>query len=383
MLFDQVNSMFSRRAVVQSGSVLLGAGFAAGAIARTVPLTATMSMHDDTALNASIPAGSSLRIVARSSVPPLPGKAPWHGAPDGGACVACNDGGWIYVSNSELDDGAGGAGALRFSARGELTGAYRILSGTSCNCAGGLTSWQTWLSCEESGDYGLVYECDPFGTNASVVRPALGAFNHEAVAVDRVSNTLYLTEDRPDGCLYRFVPKDARNLDHGVLQVAVHDGGRLGWVELPDPSARTMPTRYQISHAARFAGGEGVVWYQGRLFFTTKYDNRVWAYNTGNQRLEIVYDAARYSQPVLTGVDNICVGAGGELLVAEDGGDMQVVVVPAQGDPFALLTLRGQVESEITGVAWSPDSSRLYFSSQRGASGKPGDGITYELCMKC
>ncbi|HBV22011.1 MAG TPA: hypothetical protein DEF07_09880, partial [Nitrosomonas sp.] len=34
---------------------------------------------------------------------------------------------------------------------------------------------------------------------------------------------------------------------------------------------------------------------------------------------------------------------------------------------------------EITGPAFSPDGSRLYFSSQRGISGKPEDGITFEI----
>ena len=40
--------------------------------------------------------------------------------------------------------------------------------------------WDVWLSCEENGDVGLVYQCDPVGVTAAVARPALGAFNHEA-----------------------------------------------------------------------------------------------------------------------------------------------------------------------------------------------------------
>ena len=61
-----------------------------------------------------LPAGYSSRIVAESSVSPLGGCGyVWHAAPDGGACFADQGGGWIYVSNSELGDTDGGAGALR------------------------------------------------------------------------------------------------------------------------------------------------------------------------------------------------------------------------------------------------------------------------------
>jgi len=372
--------MFTRRQLLQSGSMVLGAGVICARVqASPITLLPSVRLRHDSAFNASFPENMRLRIVARSGEPPLKGKSPWHAAPDGGACFACDDGGWIYVSNSEMSDHAGGASALRFSVRADLMDCYRILSGTTRNCAGGATPWNSWLSCEESGDAGQVYECDPFGRKAALVRPSLGAFNHEAVAVDRQTGMLYLTEDQPDGCLYRFVPDQPQDLHKGSLQVAVMEADRLAWVALPDAAAQTTPARYQISHAARFAGGEGIVWQAGSLFFTTKYDNRVWSYNTVTHQLGVVYDAAKYKQPVLTGVDNICASANGDLIVAEDGGDMQVVVVPVKGEPFVLLTLHGQAQSEITGVAWSPDYSRLYFSSQRGSKGEDGDGITYEL----
>ena len=55
------------------------------------------------------------------------------------ACYAANDGGWVYVSNSEVRSNGGGAGALRFDTNGELVDAYPILKNTSINCAGGAT----------------------------------------------------------------------------------------------------------------------------------------------------------------------------------------------------------------------------------------------------
>jgi len=44
-----------------------------------------------------------------------------------------------------------------------------------------------------------------------------------------------------------------------------------------------------------------------------------------------------------------------------------------------LLQLVGHDYSEITGPAFSPDGSRLYFSSQRGITGRSEAGITFEI----
>ncbi|PTN11297.1 alkaline phosphatase PhoX [Nitrosomonas aestuarii] len=331
-----------------------------------------------------LPIGFKSRIVARSGQTLFDYN--WHAAPDGGATFAIKgDDGWIYVSNSELENQAGGVGALRFNQKGEVVDAYAILKNTSRNCAGGHTPWQTWLSCEEV-DKGQVWECDPFGKLPPRLRPALGTFSHEAVAVDLQKKQLYLTEDKPDGCLYRYTANEfdtAGNpdLDNGILEVAEVIGGRIGkvhWHALPDPRATDTPTRYQIPERTPFNGGEGI-WYQEKLvYFTTKGDNRVWAYSTDNKELNIIYNAAVFMHPVLTGVDNITANASGELLVAEDGGDMQIVVLN-QNSVLPLLQVVNHDRSEITGPAFSPDGSRLYFSSQRGTSGKSEGGITFEI----
>jgi len=311
-----------------------------------------------------LPAGFTSRVVATSGQT-VPGTSyTWHDAPDGGACFATGDGGWVYTSNSELSSGAGGVGALRFSGTGAVTGAYGILSGTSRNCAGGPTPWGTWLSCEETAS-GRVWECDPLGGSAAVVRPAMGSFNHEAAACDPDRRVVYLTEDTSSGKLRRFRPSTWGDLSAGTLEAAVVSGGTVTWTT-------------NISGGTAFNGGEGAWYDQGKLWFTTKGDNRVWEVDVAASpnTIRVLYDDSTSPTPVLTGVDNIVGSASGDLFVAEDGGNMELVLIEPSGAVSVFLRVLGQSGSELAGPAFSPDGARLYLSSQRGGT---GSGITYEI----
>ena len=323
-----------------------------------------------------LPAGFTGRVVARSGT--LVAGYRWHGAPDGGACFP--DGtGWIYVSNSELDHGAGGVGAIRFDAAGAIVGATRILGETNHNCAGGATPWNTWLSCEEV-DRGYVYETDPYGLRAAVQRPAMGRFTHEAAASDPDRGVVYLTEDHPKGCFYRFVPDTWGDLSSGHLQVLTRRRGTLAWVPVPDPDAGRERTRDQVAAALRFNGGEGCYYRAGICYFTTKGDNRVWAYHAAHNRLTVLYDDDGRKEPPLTGVDNVTGTPGGDLYVAEDHGNMELCVITPDRVVAPFLRLLNQDQSEITGPAFNPAGDRLYFSSQRAIDGTTeGGGITYEV----
>jgi Tol biopolymer transport system component len=71
--------------------------------------------------------------------------------------------------------------------------------------------------------------------------------------------------------------------------------------------------------------------------------------------------------------------AAGDVLGAEDNGDMQIVALNAEGLATPIVQVLNHPRSEVAGPSFSPDGKRLYFSSQRGATGQLESGITYEI----
>ena len=398
-----------------------------------------------------LPPGFRSRVVARTGEEVASTGYTWPTAPDGAATFPTRDGGWILVTNSEWVSGdllaaagtpvgeahalGGGVSAIRFARNGRIERAYRILGGSHINCAGGPTPWGTWLSGEEwdwtaltkeqfaaafgeaaaehfrvgPGGAGHIWECDPTRPSEGVSRPALGVFSHEAAAVDVATNTVYLTEDQGNGLLYRFRPDRPNvggraDLTAGTLQAArlVEPGDALGvssrveWLDVPDPGAEQLrATRSQLSEATRFDRGEGMWFDSGIVYFTTTGDNRVWAYDCAASTITVVYDVATAGPDApLRGADNITVNTrSGDLYVAEDGDNLELVTITAPDDPngrvaapFARFTpVDGvpQVGTELTGPCFDPSGTRLYVSSQRGIETStlpaPQRGITYEI----
>lgn len=371
---------FLRAGLAASGAAMFGGTLLRSALARAAtvtgigpygPLSATADAN-----GFLLPSGFSSRLLATSGTKVAGTTYTWPYAPDGGACFPVPGGGWVYTVNSEVGSGGGGASSLKFDSSGNIIGAYSILTGTSRNCAGGKTLAGKWFSCEESGTSGKVFECDPLNPSQGVVRPALGSFNHEAAVEDPETGYVYLTEDDPSGRFYRFVPTTRGDFSAGVLYAANSSGGILTWVV----SSASGPDRQGSTTA--FSGGEGL-WIENRtLYFTTKGDKKVWEVDLNTQAISVLYDGVTMSSAALNAVDNCTVHSpSGDVYVCEDGGNMEVCLIADNGagdrEVAPFLRITGHSLSEWCGVAFSPDHTRMYVSSQRGTDG--ATGRTYEI----
>jgi uncharacterized protein len=342
---------------------------------------------------------------------------------DGMAAFAAGGGRARIVRNHEVGRGTpfsgaaydpaagGGTTTLEFDTdRGELVSSHASLSGTIRNCAGGLTPWGTWLTCEETNDFtakphGYVFEVPgDGGLSGAVPLTAMGRFSHEAIAVDPVTGYIYETEDAgATSGLYRFVPTTPGVLADGgqlfMLKVRNVSLANLGapyangvtfpveWVPIatPDNPTSTSPGNFVWSQgralgAATFARLEGCWYGNDRKIYVVSTSGgvtqgQVWVYDPAAETISLLFESP--GADVLNMPDNITVSPRGGLVLCEDGSGLEYLhglTVDGQIFRFAQNNVRLNGErngitgdftgSEWAGACYSPDGRWLFANLQ-------------------
>lgn len=402
-----------------------------------------------------LPEGFSYTVVQRAGEPMSDGLLTPHKM-DGMGCFGLDGDRVILVRNhelrpAELQTGAFGKGdGLRAAvprdkaydanqdgwilSGGTTTVVYDLkrkrvershlsLAGTATNCAGGVTPWGSWLTCEEivrsagpnadgqtlGRSHGWVFEAPSRGKGLADPVPitGMGRFKHEAVCIDPRTGVAYLTEDEGDGrgLFYRFLPNDRRQLHKGGrLQALGFRGGGDSrnwsgadwaqgqwrdavWIDLegtdnPDDDLRH---RGQQAGAAWFARGEGIVWGDGELYFTCTSGGRarlgqILRYRPSRfegdparekdepGRLQLFLEST--DRTLLNMCDNLTVSPRGHIVVCEDKVEARGINYLRGVTPEGKIYTLGGVPrinpldpmptTELAGVCFSPDGSTLF-----------------------
>lgn len=278
---------------------------------------------------------------------------------------------------------------------------------TQRNCSGGVTSWGTVITSEESmtsddlnndsyHDIGWQVEID-VATGEIIDHDndgepdklyAMGKMSHENVVVSIDGTVAYEGADMgSNGYVYKFVPTTPKKLNKGELYVLklngdIEEATGGTWELVPNNSpeeCNNTVANAEGLQATNFNGVEDVeIGPNGLIYFTAKGTDRVYRFNdTGSNvsEFEIYIDNIDYTinhsggstEVTFENPDNLVFDNDGNLFIMQDGGNNFIwMTTPAHSKETPDLHIFANTPSgsESTGATMSPDGKFMFISIQ-------------------
>lgn len=322
----------------------------------------------------------------------------------------------IYDFGKGEDTCVGGTTTVVYNEKtGKVESQYLSLIGTVRNCAGGITPWQSWITCEESNlkigdklekDHGYNFEI-PATEKIGIADPhpikAMGRFTHEAVAVQPKTGIVYQTEDEGNSLFYRYLPNTyGKLLDGGKLQCLVikewknadtrnyqelttdrfpeKKSFEVEWIDLADVESPDGDLRLRgfKMGAARFSRGEGIWYGKKELFFActdggknrrgqifkytpSKFEGQA-AEKDAPATLELFLEPNDVE--TFQNCDNLTIAPWGDVIICEDKSNPRVIGITPAGKTYVIAKNIGYRNSEFAGPVFSPSGKTLFINIQ-------------------
>jgi uncharacterized protein len=329
----------------------------------------------------------------------------------------------------------GGTTSILFDTQhGKFIKAWASIAGTSTNCAGGSTPWNSWITCEETVDgpaqgynetHGWSFDVPANGDANPTPIKGMGRFTKEAIAVDPKTWIVYQTEDRGTSGFYRYTDESIgtkrQEQDHpnfrlsgkGLLEMLkvksvfkANLGGNVPvgtlldveWVPIADPERAHAPgttntlgcfTQGRDLGGASFARLEGCWAGNGLIYFASTSGGvagkgQIWSYDPVSETIELLYSSP--AAAILDNPDNIAVSPRGGVILCEDGSlpGQRMHGLDAAGTLFTFAVNNAILDgskngftgdftgSEWAGATFTPDGKWLFANLQ-------APGITFAI----